>query len=516
MLLWLISKELFMRENYTKFTNNTITIAKQSGIFIIGNFIEVLLRGLYCWILAKSLGAEGVGTYFLAFMIVNFILLISRAELQEGVLRFVASFKGVGNKSKVKATVFSAIKLVIIFSIIVCSVMFFASNFIATNIFKQPLLSTLIRLLLISLPIMGIFSIFLAYFQAHLKMKYYALTLNILQPLGNIVFFLLFFVLGLQIFGAVYAYICSLILALLTAIYFLKKSFDLFEKDSLPSQHTKELLNFSLPLSLVAILNFFMQWIGVAILGYFRSAHEVGIYTIVVKTATFSTVFLVAFNSTFAPMIADFYNKKMIPSLEALFKVVTKWTLILSLPILVVLIVFSKDVLGIFGEGFSTGANALIILTIGRFFDVGVGATYYIILMSGRSKLALINSIIVCVVNFILSLIFISKFGLLGGAIAYTISLAMFSVITLIEVYIFLGIHPYSLKFTKPLVAAAISVVFFYACRIFVTILGLNVYPIFFILVSVFCYALVLHRLKFDKEDKVILNFLRRKISFIG
>jgi O-antigen/teichoic acid export membrane protein len=72
---------------------------------VLGNVL-VYLYGL---MIARFLGAESVGLFFLALAVVQCVSAVCRAGLPEGLLRFVAIYSGNGDLARIKGTVFLAI-----------------------------------------------------------------------------------------------------------------------------------------------------------------------------------------------------------------------------------------------------------------------------------------------------------------------------------------------------------------------------------------------------------------------
>lgn len=496
----------------TQLMDNAATVSKQGTISFGGNSLELFLRYLYSVVLARALGAANMGLYFLGFSVLNFIFLAARLELQDGVLRFVSLYRGAGDKARARGAALSAIKLVVASSLLVCAVFMIFSNSIA-GIFKQPLLGNVIKIFIISLPFMGLTSIVISYFQANLKMKFQLVTQNLFQPLVNILIFIAVFLAGGRLFGAIFSYVLTTVLTFLLAIYLANKKLGLLDNRIKPVTQTKELLMFSLPLVIAALLHFAIQWMDAFILGASRSADEVGVYGMTLRTASLCTIFLVPLNTAFTPLISDLYNRRMAGSLCDTFKLVSKWIVTLTLPVMLLIILFAKEILMLFGPEFIAGSGPLIILCLGQVFQVAASAVYYVILMSGRSRVVLINSIIICAVSLALSLVLIPKYGIWGAAIANAVTLAIFNVLMLFEGHFFLHIHPYSLKFLKPVTAAVLSAG---VCCTVRAPLGRFAWPFSAAcpaLILVSCYALILFLLGFDKEDAAAFDLFRRRVG---
>ena len=90
-----------------------------------------------------------------------------------------------------------------------------------------------------------------------------------------------------------------------------------------------------------------------------------------------------AFGSMFAPIIAELLQRNDMEGLDQLFKIDTRWVFTLTLPLFVLVVLLSRDILVIFGAQFTQGSLALIILATAFFFNSCVGSCGAIIRMAG-------------------------------------------------------------------------------------------------------------------------------------
>jgi O-antigen/teichoic acid export membrane protein len=132
--------------------------------------------------------------------------------------------------------------------------------------------------------------------------------------------------------------------------------------------------------------------------------------------------------------------------------------------------------------------------------------------MSGYPRLNFLNSLFVLGMNIALDLFLISRFGVMGAALAGGLSLLAVNIIRLLEVHVILKMHPYSLSYWKPLVAglvAALSTTMlggFLPAKLHLP--GVLILSCLLVLV----YGSVLALLRLDEADRVVLLALRRKV----
>ena len=108
-------------------------------------------------------------------------------------------------------------------------------------------------------------------------------------------------------------------------------------------------------------------------LGIYLHAREVGIYSVAMSLVTFVGLFLQAINQIFAPTIAELHANGERDLLRDLYQALTKWTLILTMPLALGMMAFAKPLMGIFGPDFRGGWPVLAIATLGQLVSCGVG-----------------------------------------------------------------------------------------------------------------------------------------------
>ena len=491
---------------------NLLKITINATIAGFGDVLGIIFGYASTVLITRFIGPELYGTFLLASSIIGIGVIFSRAGLDSGVLRFVALYKGQGDISRIKGIIVFSIRVTFLLSLIFGILLFFSSRFISVKVFNKPDLEIVIKLLAISLPFSTIASIWLNSIQAFQIIKYKVYIQKLIQPTFRLFSLIVVFLLGLRLFGVILVSVAASVLGFLLSFYYLKKIFPFYKKEITPIFENKRLMQFSTPLFFEGFLNFVIGWTDVLMIGYFMTFSNVGVYGAAMRVSALGVLILSAFNTIFAPMISELYGKGEMLEVEDLFKTVTKWIFSFSFPIFLLLVFFAEPIMSIFGSAFVVGAPCLIILSIAQLVDSGVGSVGYMLMMTGRPKMNLLNSAILCVMNIGLNYLLIPKYGILGAAIATGTSIAIINLLRLGEVYYFLRIHPYKLSFLKPLFAGIISIVAIYLLR---NLLHANDFCLFSSLGVIFIaiYILLLKLLKFEEEDIFTLRTIGQKLN---
>ncbi len=201
--------------------------------------------------------------------------------------------------------------------------------------------------------------------------------------------------------------------------------------DAVQSMPLRSLLAISTPMMMTASMNFIIAQMGVLILGMYRPESEVGYYAAAVKLATLTSFILQAINSMAAPKFSELFHTGRMDELFYVAKKSTKLIFWTTAPILLLLVVLGRPVLGLFGKGFAVAYLPMLILVAGQFVNSISGSTGYFMNMTGHQGTFRNIMGAASALNLSLALALIPHFGLYGAALAGTVSLALWNIWTL-------------------------------------------------------------------------------------
>jgi O-antigen/teichoic acid export membrane protein len=178
-----------------------------------------------------------------------------------------------------------------------------------------------------------------------------------------------------------------------------------------------------------------MSWADSIIIGIFRSEFDVGVYNVAIKLAMVSSIVLTAVNSIVAPKLSSSFNNNKTLEFKKIVKDSTKIIFFSAFPIILFLFLFPEFLLSIFGEDFIIGKNALLILLVGQSVSVMSGSVGFILQMTGKEKIFQNILFLALLVNIGLNILLIPTYGILGAAIASTISIVFWNLTSVAYIY---------------------------------------------------------------------------------
>lgn len=441
-------------------------VAKGTGATLAGTAFGKTLFFISQIVIARLLGVEEFGLYSLGLAAVKICEIFARLGLNTGGMRFVSIYKD-QDPHQLKGVIISATGISLLSGFLMAVAVYFLSDTLAQTFFQKPHLTPVLRVMACSIPFVAGMMVVSSLLQGFHTTKYTMYAREILQPAVNLPLVILFYLAGLGLQGAVYAFILSNLAALLAGVYYCRRMFPaLFSRTLQPSYNIRPLLSYSFPLLFVGFLHFFLSSADILMLGFLSSTREVGIYKAASQISAVMSVFLIATNSIYAPLAADLFQRSEMVRLANVFKTTTRWVSYATIPIFILLTFAGYEIMLIFGKEYadSNSTVALSLLAFGHLVSCLTGGVGITLTMTQRQKLELFNSICMVAMNLTLNYLLIPKHGAIGAAFASSASIVAINLIRLGQVGLLYRMHPFTLQILKYMTPTVLSVVVLSIC----------------------------------------------------
>jgi O-antigen/teichoic acid export membrane protein len=197
----------------------------------------------------------------------------------------------------------------------------------------------------------------------------------------------------------------------------------------------------SLPILLVESFYLLLSYTDVLVLQQFRSSEEVGVYFAVVKTLALVSFIHYAMAATTAHRFAEYHALGDKPRLEAYVAHAINWTFWPSLAATFALLALGKPLLWLFGPQFVCGYDIMFIAAIGLVVRSAIGPVERLLNMLGHQHICALAYALSFVMNLVLCVVLVPRFGGHGAAAATSISLTFETVLLFWIVRQRLGLH---------------------------------------------------------------------------
>jgi O-antigen/teichoic acid export membrane protein len=267
----------------------------------------------------------------------------------------------------------------------------------------------------------------------------------------------------------------------------------------------KEVISFAGVLFGMSVLEFASGQSDRIMLGIYLNAREVGIYSVAATMVAFVGLFLQSINQIFAPTIAELFAKGEHEMLERLYQTLTKWSLGLTIPLGMGIMIFARPLMGVFGPDFREGWPVLAIATVGQLVSCAVGSVGLLLLMSDQQKRMVRAQAITVFLTLGLNFLLIPRVGLIGAAIATAATNISLNLLWFRDVRSRLGLSPGRRGYISLLLPTAATVLTLFAVR---TFLKLQVPDIVSVAIGLsagyIVFGLLAMRFSLEPQDKLL------------
>jgi O-antigen/teichoic acid export membrane protein len=197
----------------------------------------------------------------------------------------------------------------------------------------------------------------------------------------------------------------------------------------------------SLPILLVEGFYLLLSYTDVLVLQQFRSSEEVGVYFAVVKTLALVSFIHYAMSATTAHRFAEYHARGDKARLSAYVAHAIHWTFWPSLAATLLLLAAGRPLLWLFGAQFVGGYDIMFIAAIGLVVRSAIGPVERLLNMLGHQRACALAYGSAFVMNVILCVVLVPRFGGHGAAAATSLSLVSETVLLFWIVRRRLGLH---------------------------------------------------------------------------
>jgi len=162
------------------------------------------------------------------------------------------------------------------------------------------------------------------------------------------------------------------------------------------------------------VMSFLINWTDVLMLGSFSTEENVGIYNAAFKVGMIVYIIIISMSIVIGPKVTEAYESKNFSELKKIIQKATQLITFVTLPIVLLIIIFSEYLLSYFGNAFIAGKTVLIIIAISTFISAVCGNVDLILNLTNNKKLVFYINIFVFLINLILNYFLIPTYGING------------------------------------------------------------------------------------------------------
>src|SRR3989442_2969168 len=440
--------------------------ASAASLLGLGSIIGSILKYVSAFLIQYGFGPGGYGLYTLSLSLVNLISATFNLGLDDAMVRYVAIYRGKQQTKSLRGLLLFCTTLAGLAGIAGALLLIYFTPSLVTSwialkqhqVANKETLNHAISLLQVMAPVIPLMTMQVMWFaglRGFKAFKWRVLTTNFLQPLLQIVLLGLVLVFFRSKDGITAVAVVLFISTLLNTVLNMYLLFREVKRVATPDPvryEVREWLTFATLNFLTTIIDTVLDSIDTILLALFGVPNvQLGQYGAAMKLSNFIQMPLLSLSNIFAPTIAELHSKGERQKLESMFKIVTKWSITFSLPLFLIMVIFSPYVLALPGSGFVSACPLLIAFAVGSMINAGTGTVGYMLLMTGYQRLSVLHSLVAVAVNISLGILLTPRYGAMGTAVSTGLAICTLNFMRVLQVRIFLKMYPWRSDIVKPI-----------------------------------------------------------------
>jgi len=176
-------------------------------------------------------------------------------------------------------------------------------------------------------------------------------------------------------------------------------------------------------------------------LGAMRTSVDVAVYSVASKIVNLVLLGLVSANLLIAPKLPKLYAENKLDKIHSTIRENNIVVAILTVIPITFLIVFTSEILNLFGSDYIAGTDILTILLVGQMVNVFCGPVLLTAVLTGQQKNAALIVLFVCALEWLLCVLLIPYYGSEGAAFANVTAYIVMNVALAFIVFKRIGIN---------------------------------------------------------------------------
>jgi len=442
--------ELLPAREGAEFYRRLGSISRQSAVYFLGTIFTAAAGYFFKVYLARRLGAEALGLYALGMSLVGIVGLFNAIGLPATASRFVAEYSARGDYARLGGFLRRSLGLLTAGNLVLAVVVMMAGPWVAVHFYHAPGLRPYFWAFALIM-LLGVLTTFLGQVMAGYRdVARRTMITHFIGTPASIVAGVVLISLGWGLRGYMVAQVGSgaLVLGLLAAaVWRMTPAPARVAENAMPVEN--KVVAFSAVAFGITAVDFVLSQSDKIVLGYYLAPKQVGIYAVAMALVGFVPIALQSVNQIFSPIIAELHAADNRLLLQRLYGTLTKWIVMLTIPLALTMVIFARPLMGIFGAGFQAGAGVLAIGAVAQLINCAVGSVGFLLMMSGHQiqmvKIQAVNAALMIG----LSIYLVPRMGITGAALATAITVATTNLWSLAAVHDRMKLFPYHAGYFK-------------------------------------------------------------------
>lgn len=400
-----------------------------SSLLLAGRLISMAANFVIQVMVVRYLSKNDYGAFAYGLSIVSlgtqFILL----GLDKTITRFMPIYQEQNSYNKVFGTMLLMAGTIASLGLSLILLLYGLKDWLGQTLVMDPLALNLLVVVIALVPVRAFDQMFLGLFTVFSNPRAIFFRKYLMAPGLQLAVVILLVVGQSDVFFLAGGYVVAGVLGIIFYLVLLLQTFHrqgLFQHFVLRTiqMPVREIFSFSLPLLMSNFVHILRGALVIILLEHFHPTSEVANFRAVLPVGELNMVVYQSFTALFMPSAARMFARKDWSGINDLYWQTAIWIAVISFPILMLTFSLAQPLtILLFGERYADSAIILAMLSLGYYFNAGLGFNNYTLRVFGKVRYIFMVDLIVTVVTIIVFWVLIPPYGAMGAALATTGSL---------------------------------------------------------------------------------------------
>jgi O-antigen/teichoic acid export membrane protein len=461
------------------------TLARRGSASLVGAGVSALAGLLVTVIVTRSVGKEHAGVFFAATSAFLLFATASRLGTPTGYVYFLARQRALGQRSRMRATLWVGLLPVIAVAAASATALFLAIPVLA----HSPLLTkpgkhtdgseliAMVRALVVFVPMAAVYDGITAATRGLGSMRPTVLIERFARPLGQVIGVLAAGLAGSAVWlawGWAIPYAPALAVSIVLLLRLARKE-GVGKPDVGPEEGLvvgeglvarevldrrglwREFWGFTGPRSIANLAQMALQRFDIPLVYAMTGAVPAAIYAAATRFLVVGQIGQQSISLAVQPTLSELLAKRDVAGANLIYRTATTWLVLVTWPLYLASAIAAPQLLRLFGKGYGSGANVMIVLSAAMLVATACGMVDMVLTMGGRTTWNLGNVLVALAVNVGLDLFLIPKWGIIGAATGWAAAILANNLVPLAQIGLVLKMHPFGRSTTVAVGLASVA-----------------------------------------------------------
>ncbi|MGI8709835.1 MAG: oligosaccharide flippase family protein [Acidimicrobiales bacterium] len=407
-------------------------VARGGALNLVGSVIYGVANFALLVVLNRTLGTRSAGIVLVAIAIFNITSTVAELGCPTGLIRMISRDRAVGRRDRLRATVIVGVVPVAVVSTVLAGALFVVASPLARVLAEggnTEVVANVLRGMAVFLPFSALHSVLISGTRGFDTMRPQVVVERIGRALTLPLVVAVAVAVGMGPVGVGIAWAATNLVALVFSGRAMQVrvqgALEASGQPALPADRglARAFWAFTAPRAVGQASEVAVNWIDTVLVGALVSTTAAGIYASGTRYLLPGLYAAEALMQVTGPQISGLLARGHRDEASALLKVVAGWQTAVMWPLYLLTALFPTPLLEVFGPDVVRAKWALVALAVAMLITAPAGPVASVILMSGRSRQAMVNTLALVAVNLGGNLIFVPRYGVTGAGVVWGVTI---------------------------------------------------------------------------------------------